>query len=119
MAAADLTQAANDAASNLAVLWAADTLKAKVTTFWQAIDPVFPESSPGNKPIGDWIAIIAALAPTILAYEQSDRQGVGSVTTYNLAVDYVYRLCKFAAVYDGITGAQQTQLLAAYNAAFT
>jgi len=44
--------------------------------------------------------------------------GGGTISTFGLAVDYVYRLCKLAFEYTLITPAQKAVILAAYNAQF-
>lgn len=130
--AATLLEAANITPANLQPLWAADTLQAKVIAFWQAIVGDFPDEVDNNQPVGNWIAIIAAFAPSILPYAQegtpgtSALVGLNTIATFNLAVDYIYRFCKFASVYSGeaggtafITATQATAILAAYNAQFS
>lgn len=114
--AADLLDAANKAPQNIRALWQANTLQTKLVAFWQAISPSFSEQTPSDRPIGDWIAIIASLAPSVLPYASTT---TGTITEASLAYDYVYRLCKFAYYYhlQGlITNAQRTAILAAYNA---
>lgn len=124
-AAADLLEAAGLAPSNLQPLWAADTLRPAVIAFWEQASPTFPDQIPNNRPIGNWIAVIAAFAPTILDYDQAPPLtaplGLGTLATYQQAVDYVYRLCKLAHALRAqglITAPQATALLAAYNAHF-
>jgi hypothetical protein len=121
--AATLLEAANLTPQNLRPLWKADTLQGRVISFWQGIDPSFSEQIQNDHPVADWVAIIAALAPSILPYAANMSPGAtpwagGTVTTFELAVDYVYRLCKFGYYYDLITPAQKAAILAAYNAQF-
>ena len=122
-AAADLLQAANEASANLFPLWTADTLQTKVTAFWRALNDQFDEQNPKEKPIGNWLAVIAAFAPTILDFVNAGTdKGIGSIDTYEQAVDYIYRFCKFAYYYrqdNFITAPQAALILAAYNAQFT
>ena len=121
--AVTLLEAANLTPQNLRPLWEVDTLQAKVIAFWQAINPAFEEQTLNDHPVADWIAIIAALAPSILPFAVNASPGAtpwagGTITTFELAVDYVYRLCKFAFYYGLITPAQKATILAAYNAQF-
>jgi hypothetical protein len=121
--AIDLLAAANLAPQNLRVLWEADTLQAKTTAFWQAINPSFNEQITNDHPVANWIAVIAALAPSILPFAANANPGAtpwagGTITTFELAVDYVYRLCKFAYYYQLITPTQKAAILTAYNAQF-
>lgn len=119
-----LFEAANLTPQNLRPLWEADTLQARVIAFWSAINPSFQEQIPNDHPIADWIAIIAALAPSILPFAAVKEPGAtpwsgGTISTFSLAVDYIYRLCKFAFEYQLITPAQKTAILNAYNAQFS
>lgn len=121
--AANLFDAANLTPQNLRVLWEADTLQARVIAFWQAINPSFEEQIPNDHPIADWIAIIAALAPSILPFAENKDPAAtpwagGTIQTFSLTVDYIYRLCKFAFEYQLITPAQKTVILNAYNTQF-
>jgi hypothetical protein len=121
--AATLLEAANLTPQNLRALWEADTLQARVIAFWQAINPSFREEIINDRPIGDWIAVISALAPSILLFADNAAPGAtpwagGTITTFSLAVDYIYRLCKFAFYYQLITPVQKTAILTAYNAQF-
>lgn len=123
-AAANLLEAANLAPQNLRALWETDTLKPKVIAFWQAIVPAFPEEIDNNRPVNNWIAIIAAFAPSIMPFADTENPGVspwpgGTITLFGIASDYVYRLCKFGYYYPLITPAQKAALLAAYNAQFS
>jgi hypothetical protein len=118
-----LFEAANLAPQNLRVLWRANTLQTRMVNFWQAINPSFEEQIPNDHPIADWIAIISAFSPSILLYADTKGPGAtpyagGTISTFSTAVDYVYRLCKFAFEYQLITPAQKAVILAAYNAQF-
>lgn len=123
-AAADLLEAANLAPQNLRVLWEADTLKAKVTAFWQALNPLFKEEIPNDRPVADWVAIIAASTESILPFAATMAPGFtpysgGTISTFSSAVDYVYRVCKFCYYYPLIDAGQKAAVLAAYNAQFS
>jgi hypothetical protein len=113
--AATLLEAANLAPQNLRVLWEADTLEAGMVTFWQTVSPSFDEQTPNDRPVGAWLAIIASFSPTILPFADNS---MGTITTFELAVDYIYRLCKFGFYYDLISVQQKADILAAYNAEF-
>jgi hypothetical protein len=121
--ALDLFEAANLAPQNLRVLWVADTLQTRMINFWTAINSSFEEQIPNDHPIANWIAVIAALSPSILPFVANKAPGAtpyggGTISTFGLAVDYVYRLCKLAFEYTLITPAQKAVILAAYNAQF-
>lgn len=122
-AAVDLLDAANLTPQNLRVLWEADTLQARMIAFWQAISLSFDDQIPDDHPVINWISIIAAQAPSILPFADTMNPGVtpwpgGTIETFTNAVDYIYRLCKFAFYYTLISGAQKTVILNAYNAQF-
>jgi hypothetical protein len=121
--ALDLNQAADYASGNLYTLWTADTLKTKVIAFWQSVNGLFPDETVNNQPVGNWIAIIAAFAPSILNFEASIRLGVpNTLATYTQIVDYVYRMFKLADVQVTaglLSSAQGVALLAAYNLQFS
>lgn len=121
-AAPDLFEAAEQAPADLQLLWQADTLQDDVIAFWREALVAVPASIPNNKPLANWLAIIAAFAPSILDYEATNVTGtqnmLGTLTTYQTSVDYVYRFCKLAYALQGqglITNTQATALLAAYN----
>ncbi len=117
--AATLLEAANLTQENLFPLWQADTLMAKTIAFWQAITGQFHEETPGDRPIRNWISIIAAFAPTILTYENGGSSlGLGTEDSFQLDVDYIYRFCKFSYYYSLISAGQKTAILTAYNAQF-
>lgn len=116
--AVDLLDAANKAPQNLRAKWVANTLQTAVTNFAADLATTFVEQTPNDRPIGDWLAIIAAFAPSILPFASTT---AGTITQVSLAYDYVYRLCKFAYYYHAqglITNTQRTAILTAYNARF-
>lgn len=120
--AATLLEAAALSLENLYPLWVADTLSDAMASFADAIGSDFPDSDANNQPIGNWLAIIAAYAPTISDFENGGT-GVGqsSLPGYQQSVDYVYRFCKFASAYRDlglISAPQAAAILAAYNAEF-
>lgn len=126
--AANLLEAANLTAANLYPLWVNDTLKDQVAGFAAApaLVAAFEEAVPSNHPVGNWLAVIAAQATTILDYVQGtfsgSPYGIGTITAMNAAVDYIYRLCKVAyalSLQGLISGAQASALLAAYNSFFS
>jgi hypothetical protein len=121
--AVDLLEAANLTPQNLRPLWEADTLQTKMIAFWQAINPSFEEQTPNDHPVADWIALIAAMAPSLLPFAANADPGAtpwagGTITTFGIAVDYVYRLCKFGFYYTLISPTQKAAILTAYNAQF-
>lgn len=115
-AAVNLVQAAGQTYQNLFPWYLNNTLKTRLTTFWNAILPTFPDQEPNSRPVADWLVLIASLAdqmPTM----------VNSVpfASFDVATNYVYRLCyigNFLTSRSLITPAQGAALLAAYNAAF-
>lgn len=120
--ATDLLDAALETPSNLYTLWAADTLQARVTSFASDLIDDFPQDNADNHPIANWLAIIAAFAPTILSYDNGGSDlGQNTEQTFQTAVRYVYRICKLGYYYEDqgfITPAQAAAILAAYNARF-
>lgn len=121
--AADLLEAANLTPQNLRPLWEGDTLKTKMVAFWQQIQPSFSEEIPNDQPIINWISLIAAFSPYILNFAANQAPGTtpyagGTITTFETAVDYIYRICKFGFYYSLITPVQKTAILTAYNTQF-
>ena len=43
----------------------------------------------------------------------------GTITTFSMAVDYIYRICKFCYYYSLIDAPKKAAVLAAYNAQFS
>lgn len=118
--AGSLLEAAELTTANLSALWIDDTLRDKVIAFWQQANPTFSDQTPNDRPVGAWLAIIAVFAPTILDFETDEANdlNVDTIETFRQAIDYVYRICKFANAYQLISSAQKTALLAAYNDQF-
>lgn len=120
--AATLPQAAGQSFDNLFALWVAggNTLRSALAAFAAALLPTFPDQDQVARPIADWLTIIAATA------QQMPSLTAPSKVDYTLlfvpANDYVYRICWLAAKPSvnspDITTAQQTAVLAAYNANF-
>jgi hypothetical protein len=123
-AAANLLEAALFAPQNLEARWVNNTLQARMVAFAAAANPIFPDDVANNHPLGNWVGVIAALAPSIEVFDNNPpfvSNGIGTIGPFRAAVDYVYRMFKFASrqLADGlITSAQGTALLAAYNAQF-
>lgn len=114
---ASLTLAAQQAPEALLLLWQADTLQADVIAFYEQALAAVPSDIPNNLPLANWIAVIAAFAPSIQAYGAVPTIN-GSLAAYEVATDYVFRFYKLAAYLSAqglITAGQATALLAAYN----
>lgn len=110
--AANLIQAAGLSYDNCFAKWTANTLKVKLTAFWQASSLVFDQNRPNDVPPGNWISILATLASQMAAADVP-------FPDLNASAQYVYRLCWLtqALVTQGLlTNAQGVALLAAYNA---
>jgi hypothetical protein len=119
--AANLLDAANLAAPNVEAKWVANTLAANVASFVTDVNASFLESRPSDHPIGNWIAVISALQPTIVNIGAVGVLMVGSIWPKELATQYIYRMFKLANLYVAggfITAGQGTVLLTAYNARF-
>lgn len=120
--ATDLLDAAFETPANLYTLWRASTLQARVISFANDLADDFPDGTVNNRPIANWLATIASFAPTIQAYNNGGNDlGQNTEQTFQTAVRYIYRLCKFAYYYEDqnlITPAQAAAILAAYNARF-
>jgi hypothetical protein len=109
-----LSQAAYQAVNNLKPWWADNTLKTRLTTFAADLQATFPDQTPDNHPVGNWLAIIAALA---------DQMPAAAVpfTSFMTAADYVYKMCWMTNQLDVqnlISAAQAAAVLAEYNADF-
>lgn len=119
--AANLNQAAGQAYTNLNVLWFAGTLGAQLALFAADCAGSFLESAPNDHPIGNWLAVIAALAngtPAGLA-----AVGIPNATFRQsaAAAQHVASICFLAQQLNTqllITNAQANVILAAYNARF-
>jgi hypothetical protein len=114
MAAATLSEAAVTAAANLYTLLAAGTLKVKTAQFWAALIDTFPDSDPNDRPVANWLVLIAVLSDQMEAdvtYPQ-----------FTDMVDLVYRICFLTKALNDeglVDNAQAAAVLAQYNAKFT
>ena len=123
-AATTLEEAAGQSFTDLFALWesGADALKTAVTAFDTVLLPDFPDDDVVGRPISSWLILIASLAARMPTGTEPGAIVVpyGQLVT---AADYVYRICwlgaKATPTSPNITTAQQTALLAAYNANFT
>ncbi len=120
--ATTLAQAAQFTPDNLLILWTANTLQARLISFWTAGLAAFPDAIEGNRPVANWLTILAARSTDIPLYDSADPRfpPAGSYEAYLAAVDYLYRLLKLAAALNTqtpvlVSTAQRTALLAAYN----
>lgn len=114
--AANLTSAAALTYDQMRIkaLITGSSIKTQLTSFIAAVNPIVPDSIPNNRPVGNWLIPMAALAQTMRGLDMS-------LSDFNLAVDYVSKLCSVANVQRNaglITVAQGTALLAAWNTAF-
>lgn len=117
--AANLTEAANLTYDQLSLAWLASTIQAKYAAFITALQPagqpaVFRDSVPNDRPVGNWLPLMAAVQ------SQMD-VGVLPQDQFNAAVDHLYRMCLGAAsaLANGlITNTQATAMLNAWNAQF-
>lgn len=119
--AVSLAQAAGQSFDNLFALWSpgGDGLRTAVLAFATNLLPVFPDSDVVSRPIASWLILIQSFgtqmasvtAPAQVPYEQ-----------LVAVANYVYRICWLGAKptpqSPNITTAQQTALLAQYNANF-
>jgi len=119
--AANLNQAAGQAATNLNVLWFAGTLGAKLALFAADCAATFVESNPNDHAMGDWLAVIAALANGIPAGLFAVGIPNASFQQAAAASRYISGMCFLGAQLNTqslITNAQAAAVLAAYNARF-
>lgn len=110
----------NDAADltydqmNIKALTSGNSIKTQLTSFIAAVTTIVPDNIPNNRPVGNWLIPMAALANTMRALDMS-------LSDFNAAVDYVSKLCAVASAQRSaslITGAQGNAILAAWNTAF-
>lgn len=120
--ATTLEEAAGQSFTNLVALWTpgGNVFRDAIAAFAADLLPLFEDQNTVGRPIANWLTTIAAIAfqmPSVIAPAQVD-YGQFFVT----ANDYVYRMCWLAArpspLSPAITNAQQTAILAAYNARF-
>lgn len=115
MSESTLISAAQNAFTNLDVLWVAGTLKTQLVAFYTGLFPLFPDQAPNNHPVANWGVLLAAATSQLPS---------SNVSFLSLAViaDQLYRLCYLASVLatqNLISNTQATALLALYNAEFT
>lgn len=119
-AAADLSQAAGQAFTNIGAKWNLNTLKNAVTLFASDCAGVFVESNPNDHPMGDWLAIIAAIGQDMPS-GGAPTQPVISFSQMQSAAKAVGGMCSLGFQLNAsllITNAQAAAVLAAYNARF-
>jgi hypothetical protein len=112
--AANLEQAGFLSYPQMTLQWIANTLDTSVPAFSAAVSPLFEDAKPNDRPVGNWLVLIDALASELPATDVPNVQ-------FNQIVEYVGRMCLagFVALNEGtITNAQAVALLAAWNTAF-
>ncbi len=113
--AADLKDAAYSTYSQLSTWWADDTLRSTIVAFYTSANPLFQDSVPNDRPVGNWLVLIKA------ALSQMPTVGQATLEQFNQIVEYVFRMC-FAgytmAAAGLITGAQATALTDVWNNSF-
>lgn len=112
--AVDLQQAGFLSYPQMTLQWVADTLDTTVPAFSTAVNGTFEDAVPNDRPIGNWLILIDALADQLPATDVPE-------TMFNQIVEYVGRMCLagFVALNSGlISVAQANALLAAWNATF-
>ena len=110
----DLESAAFGAVDNLLPWLADNTLKSRLAAFAENLNDEFPDGTPNDRPVGNWLGLIAVV---------SDRMPAANVpfTEFMTSADYVYKICWMANQLDVqglITPAQAAAVLAEYNANF-
>lgn len=113
--AADLQQAGFLGYPQMSLLWQTpNALQSAAAGFAIAVNPVFDDNTPNDRPIGNWLILIDSLIsqlPTGVLLEEQ----------FNQVVDNIGRMClaAFSALSDSlISNAQATAMLTAWNAAF-
>lgn len=120
--AANLPQAAGQSFTNLFALWdvGGNSFKNAVAAFAAALLPVFADADATGRPLANWLVLIASIAAQMPSGTPPTK--VDYTIFFVTANDYVYRICWLGAKPSPqspqITTAQQTALLAAYNANF-
>lgn len=114
-AALNLPEAAGAAFDNLQLKWVSDNLKSSMTIFASNVKFIGSEAEVNTHPIRNWFALISSLATQL---------GVSDVPIGDLTVsaEYVYRICWVTQQLRDqnlITINQATDMLTAYNIAFT
>ena len=109
--ALNLTNAAGLAFDNLQVKWLSNHLKDSLQNFWIPLLPLFPDINDAQRPVSNWLIIIATFSDLI-------SQTSVPISDLTLAAEYVYRMCWMTDVLrasGAITSAQATAVLGAYN----
>ncbi len=112
--AGNLEQAGFLSYPQMTLQWIADTLDTTVPAFSASITGTFEDAIPNDRPVGNWLILIDALASELPAIDVPEVQ-------FNQIVEYVGRMCLagFVAFNEGLISAGQANaLLAAWNAAF-
>lgn len=110
--AANLTDAAHLSYTRASVHWAAGNLRTKLTAFITAVRPIFEDAIPNDRPVGNWIILLANT-------EGSMSAGVTPESQFNTAVEQLFRICSAGASQLAaglITAGKATALLTAWNA---
>lgn len=121
MAVGDLQAAAGQAFNNVGSKWLANTLKTNLAAFAAACKSTFVESNVNDHPMGNWLAIIAALATT-MPTGGSVNHPVVTYLQMQQAAQSVGGMCSLAFQLNAqglIANAQATVILNAYNANLT
>jgi hypothetical protein len=120
--ATNLQEAAYLTYDQIAILFPdATALQAALDDFVTAADPVLPDDIPNNHPVGNWLIPLATLR---LLITPSGPNANCPQLFFDQMVDGVSKMCwagrraQLAGAATGITGAQATALLAAWNTAF-
>lgn len=111
--AATLTEAAYLTYEQCGILWTANTLRNKYEAFLEDVSPIFSDSQPNDRPVGNWLIPMYALLTQVEAATPEEQ------VFLNTCVQYIYRICYAGYIMnsDGfISNTQATQLLAAWNA---
>jgi hypothetical protein len=115
MASLSLEEAAHRTYFRTHVYQQNDQLVARTQAFIDAASVLFPDSTPINRAVGNWIPILQADVNT----EFTDAHM--PLSLWNQYVEHIYRMCLACSALENIgliTGPQALGLLAAWNAQF-
>lgn len=110
--ALNLVEAASLSYDQCAIHWYNNALKAQFLAFVAAAEPIFLDPIPNDRPVGNWLIPMQAVAavPTV---------GQPDIVGFNERVEYLYRICLAGqSQFDNgalISAAQRDALLAAWN----
>jgi len=117
--AADLVTAAKLTAQQIVISiggpgsdFSEDQMKVILGDFIDDTLPLFPDTPPVNRVVGDWLIPMSSVQSTL-----SSGNAILQLTVLDEIIDLVSKMC-FAGNTAQITVAQQTALLAAWNSAF-